>query len=285
MKIPDNAEFVWKALYPLIRNPYGVAGVLGNLYAESGLISNNLQNSFSKKLDMSDEAYTKAVDNGKYKDFATDGAGYGIAQWTYASRKQNLLAYASVRGDSIGDLFMQVGYLSLELMNYSYVLSELRSAMSVQSASDTFLYYYEKPASISNSLSSTSTRRAEYSMEFYNQFSGIKPDGRVEDLHVLKRGKSGDDVKAMQKKLMSIAGHLNYGADGKFGSETEALVKKFQQKYGLYADGKAGAVTLAVLDIVYDSINKHYTVTVSDLSYVQALELVSKYGDRAAVKG
>lgn len=284
MKIPDNAEFIWRSIYPLIRNPYGVAGVLGNLYAESGLISNNLQNSYSKKLGMSDEVYTKAVDDGKYKDFATDGAGYGIAQWTYASRKQNLLAYARVRGESVGDLFMQVGYLSLELMNYSYVLSELRSAMSVQSASDTFLYYYEKPASISNSLSSTSTRRAEYSTEFYNQFGGIKPDGRVEDLHVLKRGRSGADVKDMQEKLMSVAGHLSYGADGKFGSETEALVKKFQQKYGLYADGKAGAVTLAVLDKVYDLTNKHYTVTVSDLSYAQATEIINKYGDKASVK-
>lgn len=63
-----------------IGNAYGVAGLMGNLYAESGLRSNNLQNSFEKKLNMSDEAYTRAVDNGTYTNFINDSAGYGLAQ-------------------------------------------------------------------------------------------------------------------------------------------------------------------------------------------------------------
>ena len=44
-----------------------------------------------KKLKMTDTEYTSAVDDGRYKNFVKDGAGYGLAQWTFWSRKQNLL--------------------------------------------------------------------------------------------------------------------------------------------------------------------------------------------------
>jgi hypothetical protein len=44
-----------------------------------------------KKLKMTDAGYTSAVDDGRYKNFVKDGAGYGLAQWTFWSRKQNLL--------------------------------------------------------------------------------------------------------------------------------------------------------------------------------------------------
>lgn len=39
----------------------GAAGAMGNMFAESGLKSNNLQNSFEKKLGHTDISYTKAV--------------------------------------------------------------------------------------------------------------------------------------------------------------------------------------------------------------------------------
>jgi len=63
-----------------INNAYGVAGLMGNLYAESGLRSNNLQNTYEKTLGMTDEKYTAMVDNGSYTNFVHDSAGYGLAQ-------------------------------------------------------------------------------------------------------------------------------------------------------------------------------------------------------------
>jgi hypothetical protein len=68
-------------------NDFGVAGLMGNLYAESGLRPTNLQNTYEKKLDMSDAEYTAAVDAGVYTNFVNDSAGYGLAQWTYWSLK------------------------------------------------------------------------------------------------------------------------------------------------------------------------------------------------------
>lgn len=78
---PENTEkYIWDYLLSKIGNEYGVAGLMGNLQAESGLRSNNLQNTFEKKFGMTDEQYTAAVDNGTYTNFVNDSAGYGLAQ-------------------------------------------------------------------------------------------------------------------------------------------------------------------------------------------------------------
>lgn len=52
---------------------------MGNLYAESGLKPDNLQNTCEKKLGLSDADYTAQVDAGIYQDFVHDSAGYGLA--------------------------------------------------------------------------------------------------------------------------------------------------------------------------------------------------------------
>ena len=81
-----------------IGNAYGVAGLMGNLYAESGLRANNLQNSYEKKLNITDAEYTRLVDENAYPDFVKDKAGYGLAQWIFWSRKQALLDFAKSKG-------------------------------------------------------------------------------------------------------------------------------------------------------------------------------------------
>lgn len=44
LKGNNNEEKIWNFLYGEIQNKYGVAGLMGNLYAESGLRPNNLEN-------------------------------------------------------------------------------------------------------------------------------------------------------------------------------------------------------------------------------------------------
>jgi peptidoglycan hydrolase-like protein with peptidoglycan-binding domain len=61
---------------------------------------------------------------------------------------------------------------------------------------------------------------------------------------VAKRGDKGGVVKSLQNLLMQAGGSLpKYGADGDYGSETEAAVKAFQTKNGLGADGEIGKKT------------------------------------------
>ncbi len=166
----DNAQKIWDKLISAGLTPAGAAGLVGNLYAESGLNPRNLQNSFEKKLGYSDEDYTAAVDCGAYDGFVTDGAGYGLAQWTYSTRKAALLAYAKARGLSVGDLDMQVGYLLQELEGlFRGVWDKLRTTASVREASDCVLLQFERPA---NQGEENCVRRAGFAQEFYDKFAG-----------------------------------------------------------------------------------------------------------------
>jgi hypothetical protein len=97
---------IWNTLKSAGFNDYGTAGLMGNLYAESGLRPTNLEGTYERKLGFTDETYTQSVDNNSYTNFVKDCAGYGLAQWTYWTRKQNLLNYAKQKGKSIGDLTM-----------------------------------------------------------------------------------------------------------------------------------------------------------------------------------
>lgn len=75
-----NDKTIWEFLKAKGLNDFGAAGLMGNLYAESGLSPTNLQNTYNNKFCMTDEEYTTSVDRGSYKNFVRDSAGYGLAQ-------------------------------------------------------------------------------------------------------------------------------------------------------------------------------------------------------------
>ena len=148
----------------------GSAAVVGNGYAESGCSPINLQNNGNRELDMTDEQYTAAVDNGTYTNFVNDKYGYGIFQWTYWSRKQNLLNYAKSKGGSIGDLEMHMNFLMQELnAGYKPLLNILRTSNSVSECSNAFMLQFERPA---NQSVENQNKRVSYGREFYNKFCG-----------------------------------------------------------------------------------------------------------------
>lgn len=194
-------KYVWDKLKASIGNDYGVAGLMGNLQAESGVRSNNLQNSFENKLGMSDDVYTKAVDENIYTNFVKDSAGYGLAQWTYWSRKQNLLDYAKTHNKSIGDLAMQVDFLLIELKQYKDVWSVLQTATSVKQASDVVLTQFEKPANQSDKVKE---QRAKYGLDFYNKYASATPTpvkpAESEKKEVVYTVRAGDTLSAIAKK-------------------------------------------------------------------------------------
>ena len=164
----SNEEKIWNYLMSKFNNAYGVAGLMGNLYAESGFRSENLQNSYEKSLGLSDIEYTTKVDNGTYTNFVKDKAGYGLAQWTYWSRKQNLLNFAKAQNKSIGDLEMQLNFLYQELQGYKTIFSTIKNATSIREASDCVLTQYERPA---NQDTSVQEKRASYGQSTYDKFA------------------------------------------------------------------------------------------------------------------
>ena len=176
--IIENAErYIWDDLMGKIGNPYAVAGLMGNLCAESSLNSHDLQGSAEKKLGMTDEQYTQAVNSGTYDNFINDGAGYGLAQWTYYSRKRKLLGYAKERGKSIGDLQMQLDFLWQEMGDsFKAARDALVASQTVLEASNIILTQYEKPADQSAQIQE---KRASLGQRYYDRYAEPEP---VEEL-------------------------------------------------------------------------------------------------------
>lgn len=72
----------------------------------------------------------------------------------------------------------------------------------------------------------------------------------------LSKGDTGTEVKDMQKKLIACGYSCgSSGADGSFGNDTLAAVKKFQRENGLTVDGYFGEKSKAKLDSLYSGKN------------------------------
>lgn len=247
---PDR---VWNYLVEWLGNEYGSAGLMGNLEAESGLIAGNLQNSYEKSLGMSDEEYTEAVDDGTYTNFANDHAGYGLAQWTYSTRKEKLLRHCKSLGASIGNLDAQLDFLRNEIeAEFPSVWSRLKKAESIGEASDAVLLDFERPADQSEA---NLQRRRERGQNIYDHYHKEEPRPEPEPqpqggmcevkARILGIGDEGNDVRSLQGILEANGYDLNYcgGCDGIFGSGTEYAVKAYQKEHNLKVDGEVGAET------------------------------------------
>ena len=121
----------------------GACGLMGNMQAESGMKSNIVQRRMTA---LSDGEYTRRADAGE-PDFIRDGAGYGLCQWTYWSRKQALLRFARERGVSVGDEGMQVEFCLSELCGeYPALRRFLCETQDVRAAAERVCREYERPA-------------------------------------------------------------------------------------------------------------------------------------------
>lgn len=172
----DINDIIWNFLKSKGFTDYACAGIEGNLYAESGCRPNNLQNTYEKLLGMTDEEYTRKVDSGEYTNFVHDSAGFGLSQWTFWSRKENLLNYAHQRDTSIADLQMQLDFLWIELANTT-LIGKLNACTSVYDATKIFMCEFERPA---NQSDLAIQGRSTIAQKFYDQYASgdsSKDDG------------------------------------------------------------------------------------------------------------
>lgn len=190
-----NEEKIWNFLVSDIKNEYGAAALMGNLLAESALRPTNMEDVYQSKLKMTDESYTQAVDNGTYTNFTKDRVGYGLAQWTFETRKQNLLNYAKLKNKSIGDLEMQLEFLVYELKN-SYtntVYKVLQQAKTVLEGSNAILFNFEQPANQRLSMQRT---REKYGLNFYNKYN--KSGKTAKEAETMREYVKGKKTKVSQ---------------------------------------------------------------------------------------
>lgn len=190
----DTEKTIWQFLRLNGLTAAGAAGLMGNLYAESGLIPNRVEMLCLTRLSQAgrkynDATYTAAVDTGR---ITREGFlhplpgrqyGYGLAQWTTPGRKAGLYDLAKRLGVSIGDTWMQLTYLMQELTaSYRGVYGALCATQSVKTASDAVLTKFECPADCGAAIKA---RRASYAQRYYDKYKDMEVTGMGERQRVI----------------------------------------------------------------------------------------------------
>lgn len=116
----------------------------------------------------------------------------------------------------------------------------------------------------------------------WGELKDVQYDGQAAESFapVLRKGSQGEEVRALQERLLKLGYNLpRFGADGKFGSETEQAVKAFQARTGLSADGICGEQTNAAMTAAENAATKKNEEQESTLP-----EAESGQADKTAVK-
>ncbi len=209
---------VWYTLRNLGYSEYAVAGVMGNIYAESG---------FNPEI----------IEHGS-------GVGFGLCQWSYGRRTQ-LEAYAEAKGVSPSDVDTQIEFLIAELTpgggagghaNYQlmtteyngqkYRPSDWKDATNASDAATAFCYTFERPKASSARID-VRTQKAE---QYYEMYKGKTIES---------------DANEIQLKIVEIAQNSSaYGIAARGGyclawvnSVYEAAGAKTERKDCAYCSG------------------------------------------------
>ena len=163
-------QYIHDFLKNWIGNEIGVCALMGNLYVESHLMPNYLEGVGTKS-----EEYIRKVNSGEISrdQFCHDGKGFGLAQWTYWSRKQGLYDLCKEHEMSIDSLDAQLMYLWSELQKYKTVAKAMAEATDLRTCSDVICLRYEKPEHTEEKYLQN---RANFGQQFYEQFIGKKED-------------------------------------------------------------------------------------------------------------
>lgn len=215
-------EKVWFAIIDLAMEmganeeqaKYAAAGVLGNFSGESGFKTNCVQGDY-KKPDPEEynRAYTESVDTGQttrdqFVNHGPGGGGYGLAQWTYYSRKEGLYDYAKSINASIGDADMQIQYLIAEISmtgeaaNYAtpqltarkgFTVENWINANSPEEAAEAFCWLFENPDE-----PHMENRKSEARRLYNEMYNKSKPadDDRIGSIEL-----TGSDATKMMEML------------------------------------------------------------------------------------
>ena len=228
-----------------------VWAVMGNLNCESNLEPCRVQGDFQTGYPAS-RSYAEAVDSGvKSKEtFATDAKGWGLAQWTYPSRKRALWEYAKAKGKSIADLELQLAFLLKELKeDFASLYRFLQSTTNMYEATDRFCREFENPAVKNVTVRYNSAKWLRENAvvntaptETHQEEAAPAEDGTQWPPRMICIGMKGLDVTLLQA-LLTLRGY-RCAVSGEFTKETDRKLRQFQaDSNDLMIDGIAGPLS------------------------------------------
>ena len=218
--------------------------------------------------------------NFSVKEIGDGNTSFGLFQW-HRGRKANLIKYCEEKGLNYQSVEGQLSYLEYELKKsyksvYNYIKSVENSADGAYKAGYHWCYYYEVPSNKAYKSDKRGNLAKNTYWKKYKGYSGKKVEisdknsaGSAKDTaeatteadksvekstasttaastassftRTLKVGMKGADVKYIQGCLKKLGYDLT--VDGAYGNGTAGVVKKFQKKQGIKADGNCNKTT------------------------------------------
>lgn len=239
----------------------GALGLMGNWDCESNLEACRVQGDFSPDRYLSHD-YANKVDNGLISEdsFARDAKGWGLAQWTYWTRKQALLNFCRRHSISIANETAQVDFAVAELKTeYPALWSFLCNCTDDQlyTAVDRVCREYERPAINNVNARFQSAKRLRDQLQGQAVESidnSVTEEKKPKETpywppRVLCFGMNGADVTLLQALLLCHGCNCG-GCTGIFDNRTKNMVLAFQAEHGLDQDGIAGPYTFKALGVI-----------------------------------
>lgn len=160
-KSDDIGALIWQKFVSFgILTEVAIAGIMGNMYAESALQPRIVQGD--------PPTYANEIPvNGQL--------GYGLCQWTDASRQRGLANYAASVKKSSGDAEVQVEYVIKEMRDsYPSLIDKLNACKTPSEAAILFHRIFE----VSADTPQQEQRRADYAEQIYTA-KGVGVSGKL----------------------------------------------------------------------------------------------------------
>ena len=259
-----------QTIYNLLRkagcSEAGALGILGNWECESNCEPYRLQGDFSQYRNIS-KGYVSSIESGKLtRDaFAADQKGFGLAQWTYHTRKRELYDEWKKSGKKIDDPAFQVAFAVKEFKRDFYQDWELlKNTRDVYSACKWVCYGFENPAvkNVDARFAAAAKIKNEIDLDAWRTDPGDPVQNSGQDPvslgwekipaaeywppRMICKDMSGKDVVVLRAILYARA-WTDLVDDDWFDGQLEDIVKDFQEAYGLDKDGIVGPKTWAKL--------------------------------------
>lgn len=239
----------------------GALGVLGNWDCESNCEPCRLQGDFNPYRTASKE-YAERVNNGSMsREEFCKPVGFGLAQWTFSTRKGEMFDERKRQGCGIEDAGFQVDFAVKELKrDFIPDWRLLCSTADIYEATKAVCYRFENPAvkNVDARFQAANRIKHEIDLNKWDVSAPVKPTEPQEPQEpsgwelipvtefwpprMICKGMTGPDVEVLQAVLKARA-WISTNPDGVFGSYLEENVKKFQQVYHLDVDGIVGPKT------------------------------------------
>ena len=208
-----EGSHIWDYLKEKGLSSNAIAGIMGNMQAESSLEPNIIEG------------------GGHADEITVGGPGYGLCQWTSQDRQQRLVNLAQSRGTSTSDTDTQLDFMLSEIdKGYGDMLQKM-DGMSPYEAALLFHQEFER----SNDSPQAAARRGEFAEEI------AKTEGKGESFNGTYKGGGGASKKKrglfgkltematalsdkMKKAIAPMAGAITSGAEKMFGKDTISAI-------------------------------------------------------------